>query len=233
MGILKAIGLFIQNELLGMKWLDRLVAAMLESFGMDLKAWYTASLRFFIYDTIKILLLLSILIFIISYIQSYFPPERTKDIRKVHWCRSQYPCCFIGYNNTVLFLFFNTFVHWVYLCWIALRCYFFIFDFFSIGRFRIFSIVDKYLRIQNRNRICGCRIDTSCYRRNYNRETENGKIYRAIYSKYTSCTNRKSGNDTSTKTTVFLATGSGNRQKSRLIHSNRRIYRSIDTQCNT
>lgn len=80
METLKAIGLFVQNEILGMKWLDRLVAAMLEGFGMDLDTWYVASIRFFIYDVIKILILLSFLIFIISYIQSYFPPERTKRI---------------------------------------------------------------------------------------------------------------------------------------------------------
>jgi len=80
METLKAIGPFVQNEILGMKWLDRLVAAMLEGFGMDLDTWYAASIRFFIYDVIKILILLSFLIFIISYIQSYFPPERTKRI---------------------------------------------------------------------------------------------------------------------------------------------------------
>lgn len=80
METLKAIGLFVQNEILGMKWLDRLVAAMLEGFGMDLDTWYVASIRFFIYDVIKILILLSFLIFIISYIQSHFPPERTKRI---------------------------------------------------------------------------------------------------------------------------------------------------------
>ena len=78
METLKAIGLFVQNEILGMKWLDRLVAAMLEGFGMDLDTWYAASIRYFFYDVIKILILLSFLIFIISYIQSYFPPERTK-----------------------------------------------------------------------------------------------------------------------------------------------------------
>ncbi|HQO69458.1 MAG TPA: permease [Clostridia bacterium] len=80
MEILKAIGLFIQNEILGMKWLDRLIADLLSLTGMDTEAWYTSSIRFFIYDVIKIFILLSVLIFIISYIQSYFPPERTKKI---------------------------------------------------------------------------------------------------------------------------------------------------------
>lgn len=80
MEILKAIGLFIQNEILGMKWLDRLIADLLSLIGMDTEAWYTSSIRFFIYDVIKIFILLSVLIFIISYIQSYFPPERTKKI---------------------------------------------------------------------------------------------------------------------------------------------------------
>jgi uncharacterized membrane protein YraQ (UPF0718 family) len=80
MEILKAISDFIQNQILGMKWLNLIVGQMLKTFGMDIDIWYGASLQFFLYDTIKIFVLLSTLIFIISYIQSYFPPERTKII---------------------------------------------------------------------------------------------------------------------------------------------------------
>ena len=71
---------FIQTQILGMKWLNDLIGTMLTSFGLDISTRVGASLQFFIYDVIKIFWLLSVLIFIISYIQSYFPPERTKKI---------------------------------------------------------------------------------------------------------------------------------------------------------
>lgn len=71
---------FFQNEILGMQWLSRLVARLLESWGLDTASRMGGSLQFFIYDVIKIMILLGVLIFIISYIQSYFPPERTKKI---------------------------------------------------------------------------------------------------------------------------------------------------------
>jgi len=80
MQIIEKIGLFIQDEILGMKWINRLVGDILSAFGLNLSTWYGGSIQFFLYDVIKILILLSVLIFIISYIQSYFPPERTKKI---------------------------------------------------------------------------------------------------------------------------------------------------------
>lgn len=71
---------FIQTEILGMAWLNRLVASLLTAIGLDINNPWGGSIHFFIYDVIKILILLGVLIFIISYIQSYFPPERTKRI---------------------------------------------------------------------------------------------------------------------------------------------------------
>ena len=71
---------FFQNEVLGMKWLNRLVGRGLEVIGLDPATRMGGSVQFFIYDIIKIMILLSVLIFCISYIQSYFPPERTKKI---------------------------------------------------------------------------------------------------------------------------------------------------------
>ena len=71
---------FLQNEVLGMKWLNRLVCSGLEAAGMDTGGRLGGSILFFIYDTIKIMILLGFLILIISYIQSYFPPERTRKI---------------------------------------------------------------------------------------------------------------------------------------------------------
>ncbi len=73
---------FISQQILGMKWLNTLIGMALSGLGGAdfLATWYGNALQFFIYDTLKIFLLLSILIFVISYIQSYFPPERTKVI---------------------------------------------------------------------------------------------------------------------------------------------------------
>ena len=71
---------FIQNEVLGMKWLYRLIGSILEGWGLDTSGRIGGSIQFFFYDTIKIMVLLGVLILMISYIQSYFPPERTKKI---------------------------------------------------------------------------------------------------------------------------------------------------------
>ena len=71
---------FIQNQILGMKWLNELIGRGLSVLGLDVSGQIGGSIRFFIYDTVKITVLLCFLIFIISYIQSYFPPERSKRI---------------------------------------------------------------------------------------------------------------------------------------------------------
>ena len=71
---------FIQDEILGMKWLNRLIGSVLNACGLDTSRKIGGSVQFFIYDVIKIMVLLGVLIFLISYIQSYFPPERTKKI---------------------------------------------------------------------------------------------------------------------------------------------------------
>ncbi len=71
---------FFQNEILGMQWLSRLIGNLLTACGLDINGKLGGSIWFFLYDTIKIMLLLAVLILLISYIQSYFPPERTKKI---------------------------------------------------------------------------------------------------------------------------------------------------------
>ncbi|MEG2082929.1 MAG: permease, partial [Oscillospiraceae bacterium] len=69
-----------QDEVLGMKWLNRLIGQGLSALGLDVTGRVGGSVQFFLYDTIKIMVLLGFLILLISYIQSYFPPERTKRI---------------------------------------------------------------------------------------------------------------------------------------------------------
>ncbi len=71
---------FIQNQILGMKWLNEVIGSLLSSLGLDTASRWGGSVQFFVYDVIKITILLCLLIFIISYIQSYFPPERSKKI---------------------------------------------------------------------------------------------------------------------------------------------------------
>ena len=63
-----------------MMWLYRLIGSLLNACGLDTSGRIGGSVQFFIFDTVKIMLLLGLLIFIISYIQSFFPPERTKRI---------------------------------------------------------------------------------------------------------------------------------------------------------
>jgi uncharacterized membrane protein YraQ (UPF0718 family) len=78
--LLEVIGDFIQDEILGMKWLDRGIASLLSLAGLDPEERIGGSVRFFLYDSVKILVLLAVLILLISYIQSYFPPERSRKI---------------------------------------------------------------------------------------------------------------------------------------------------------
>jgi uncharacterized membrane protein YraQ (UPF0718 family) len=80
MQILQDIGLFFQNQILAMKWLNALIGRALSLLGLDVSDWRWGSVQFFLYDVIKITILLCTLIFVISYIQSYFPPERSRKI---------------------------------------------------------------------------------------------------------------------------------------------------------
>ena len=80
MNIIKTGWNFFQDEILGMQWLNRLIGSLLDTCGIDTTGKIGGSVRFFLYDTIKIMALLGVLILLISYIQSYFPPERTKKI---------------------------------------------------------------------------------------------------------------------------------------------------------
>ena len=71
---------FIQSQILGMKWLNEIIGSALSASGLDITSRLGGSIQFFLYDVLKITFLLCLLIFIISYIQSFFPPERSKKI---------------------------------------------------------------------------------------------------------------------------------------------------------
>ena len=74
------MGKLIQDQILGMKWLNVLIGKGLSILGLDTASRWGGSIHFFLYDVIKITILLCLLIFLISYIQSFFPPERSKRI---------------------------------------------------------------------------------------------------------------------------------------------------------
>ena len=76
MEALKSVWDFFQNEILGMAWLNRLIGSFLNTLGLDTTEKTGGSVQFFIYDMIKIMVLLVIFVFIILYIQSFFLPER-------------------------------------------------------------------------------------------------------------------------------------------------------------
>ena len=71
---------FIQTQILGMKWLSILIGKLLSALGVDTDSRIGGSIQFFFYDVIKISIFLCVLIFVISYIQSFFPPERSKKL---------------------------------------------------------------------------------------------------------------------------------------------------------
>lgn len=79
---LKATANFLSNQVLGMQWLNSLLGMLFTAmFGEKfMQSRWGEAIQFFVYDTIKIFVLLCLLIFVISYVQSYFPPERTKKL---------------------------------------------------------------------------------------------------------------------------------------------------------
>ena len=104
MEALKTVWDFFQNEVLGMGWLNRLISTILNACGLDTTGKIGGSVQFFIYDTIKIMVLLGVLILIISYIQSYFPPERTKKMlgTVTPFCSCSSIPLFIGFTSAGL-----------------------------------------------------------------------------------------------------------------------------------
>lgn len=88
---------FIQDQILGMKWLNDLIGDLLTFIGLDVSNRLVGSIQFFLYDVVKIVVLLCVLIFGISYIQSYFPPERTKKILgRFHGVSANIIAAFLG-----------------------------------------------------------------------------------------------------------------------------------------
>lgn len=125
---------FIQNQMLGMKWLNELIGKILTVVGLDVNSRLGGSIQFFIYDVLKITVLLCFLIYVISYIQSYFPPERSKKIMgRFKGVSANCIAAFAWNGNTVLFLFIYSLVYRIYKRRATVRSNLFLFDFISDG----------------------------------------------------------------------------------------------------
>lgn len=134
MQTLSTIWIFIQDQLLGMKWLSALIGQLLNAIGLDTSGKLGGSIQFFIYDVIKIVFLLCLLIFIISYIQSFFSARKNEeDTWKIPWNWCKYHSGITGNCYTILFLFVYSIIHWIYKCRVAIGCYIQLLDFFSNG----------------------------------------------------------------------------------------------------
>ena len=91
------MGKFITDQILGMKWLNALIGNLLRALEVDTASHIGGSLQFFLYDVIKITVLLCVLIYLISYIQSYFPPERSREIMgRFHGIRANCIAALLG-----------------------------------------------------------------------------------------------------------------------------------------
>ena len=156
---------FVQDELLGMKWLNRVIGNGLSALGLDINGRLGGSVQFFLYDVIKITILLCFLIFVISYIKSYFPLERSKKILgHFHGIRANIISALLGTvtpfcscSSIPLFIGFTS-------AGLPLGVTFSFFDFLSHGGFGQFGIADEHLWGKGCSDLCAGRIGDCCGR---------------------------------------------------------------------
>lgn len=115
MEAIKTSGGFFQNQVLGMKCLNEVIGNLLSVLGLDLNGKIGGSVRFFLYDTIKIMVLLGVLIFnYLIHSKLFSAGEKQTDTRKILQNRSKYHCSAAWNSNTVLFLLVNSAVYRIY-----------------------------------------------------------------------------------------------------------------------
>lgn len=137
---------FVQNQILGMKWMNTLIGNLLEKAGIDTSARMGGSVQFFLYDVLKITILLCILIFMISYIQSYFPPERSKKLMgRFHGVWANCIAALLGTVTPFCSCSSIPLFYRIYQCGAFIRCDIFLFDFITNGRLREPCFTDEYL----------------------------------------------------------------------------------------
>ena len=169
---IEVLGNFITDQILGMQWLNTLLGmAFTGMFGAEFMATrWGGAIQFFIYDTIKIIVLLCLLIFLISYIQSYFPPERTKNTWKISRHRRKRRRRVARNCYAVLFLFLYSYFYGFYKGGHIKRCDFQFSYFKPTRRFGRNYTVGKCIRFPDCNIVCSCWTIACHCRRNYHRK---------------------------------------------------------------
>ena len=133
---------FVQNQILGMKWMNTLIGNLLEKAGIDTSARMGGSVQFFLYDVLKITILLCILIFMISYIPTRAEQEA---YRAFSWSMGKLYCSIAWHSDTILFMLVYSTFYRIYQCGASIRCDIFLFDFIANGRLREPCFTDEYL----------------------------------------------------------------------------------------
>lgn len=174
---------FIQDQVLGMKWLNSLIGRGLSAVGLDTASRLGGSLQFFVYDVVKITILLCTLIFIISYIQSFFPPERSRKIlgRFKGLPASQMHIGSAGHRNTLLLLLIDTSFYGIYQRGTALGSYIFFSNILAHGGFGKPGASYEHIRRKGCGGLCGHRPCGGGSRRHHNRKNAYGKSGGRLY----------------------------------------------------
>ena len=146
---------FFQNEVLGMKWLNRLIGNIVEACGLDPASRIGGSVQFFFcidYD---------------DFLHSELFSARTnqKDTWSVSWYRCKHHCGTARNSNAVLLLLIHSPVHWLYRCRLTVGGYVFVSNFLSDGRPRQFGIAYEHIRVENCSFVCSIRFGHCCCRR--------------------------------------------------------------------
>ena len=170
---IEVLGNFITDQILGMQWLNTLLGmAFTGMFGAEFMATrWGGAIQFFIYDTIKIIVLLCLLIFLISYIQSYFPPERTKKILgKFHGIGANAVGALLGTVTPFCSCSSIPNFYGFYKGGHIKRCDFQFSYFKPTRRFGRIYTVGKCIRFPDCNIVCSCWTIACHCRRNYHRK---------------------------------------------------------------
>ena len=166
MDIVRTVWDFIQNQVLGMQWLQTLIGDFLTACGLDVTTRLGGSLWFFLYDLIKIMVLLGVLILLISYIQSYFPPERSRRISgRFHGVGANLMAALLGTVHAFLLLLIHSPFYGVYQRRAAFRGHLFLSHFLAYGGFGVAFAAHEYFRLENRHPLCGTGAGGSRHRR--------------------------------------------------------------------
>lgn len=152
-----------------MEWLGEMIGSLLAGAGMDINARLGGSIQFFLYDVIKITVLLCFLIFDFChflYPELFSAGEKQENIGTFprHWCKCGISAA--GDGDAFLFVLIHTAVHWIYQRWAAPGRYVFLPDFLPDGGSGKPCTADEHIWSESRSFLCGNWLGYRSYWRN-------------------------------------------------------------------